>query len=423
MNRCASIMRGGIKIAKYLSIHKKNIGNMNKRNVLNCIEENQPINRSAIANIVGLSIPSVMTITDELLKKGIIQSVGKVGSGVGKHPEVLTIYGGRFRYVGVDVGRITTRIVITGQDGEVLSSTQRQTHNAEEPLECVNNISRQIKETLEKSDVDINTIVGVCIAMPGLIESETGNVIFSPDFGWKDVPLQKWMQERIPSLHVIVRNANRAQARWETRPGRNNKESTIFCVGLGYGIGSAIISNGEMYYGSSGTSGEIGHITVNPDGPVCLCGNSGCLEAIASGRAIAEQAQQLVREGADTLIGKICNGDIDSISAKTVFEAALSEDKIAIEIIDRAAKYIGIALATAINMLDPDTIYLCGGLMKNGDDFFNRIKKYTKERQMQLAGRHVVILPGSKEDLNVARGATLMIQDSGYEFEALSFLY
>lgn len=74
----------------------------------------------------------------------------------------------------------------------------------------------------------MKTIVGICIAMPGLIESDTGTVIFSPDFGWKDVPLEKWAQERLEPFHVIVRNANRAQARWETRPGSNNKESTIF---------------------------------------------------------------------------------------------------------------------------------------------------------------------------------------------------
>ena len=396
---------------------------MNKRNVLNCIEDNQPINRSAIAQMVGLSIPAVMSITDELLEHGMIQSIGRIGSGVGKHPEQFTICGEHFRYIGVDVGRINTRVVITGQDGEVLVSTSMPTKDAEEPEKCIEYLCEQVRETLKKSTVDEKTIVGICIAMPGLIESDTGTVIFSPDFGWKDVPLEKWAQERLEPFHVIVRNANRAQARWETRPGSNNKESTIFCVGLGYGIGSGIISNGEVYYGSSGTSGEIGHIIVNPNGPVCLCGNNGCLEAVSSGRAIAEQAKEIVKNNGDTVIRKLCNNDPENITAKTVFEAAVLQDEIAMRLIDQAAKYIGIALATAINMLDPDTIYLCGGMMKNGDDFLNRIKKYTRERQMHLAGRHVAIRPGSKDELNVAKGATLMIQDSGWEFEALSFLY
>lgn len=396
---------------------------MNKRNVLSCIEDNQPINRSAIAQMVGLSIPAVMSITDELLEHGMIQSIGRMGSGVGKHPEQFTICGSHFRYVGVDVGRINTRVVITGQDGEVLISTSQLTKDAEEPEKCIEHLCKQVKDTLEKSEVDEETVVGVCIAMPGLIESDTGTVIFSPDFGWRGIPLEKLAQKQLDPLHVIVRNANRAQARWETRPGMNNKESTIFCVGLGYGIGSGIISNGEVYYGSSGTSGEIGHIIVNPNGPVCLCGNNGCLEAVSSGRAIAEQAKEIVKNNGNTVIRKLCDNDPENITAKTVFEAAVLQDEIAMRLIDQAAKYIGIALATAINMLDPDTIYLCGGMMKNGDDFLNRIKKYTRERQMHLAGRHVAIRPGSKDELNVAKGATLMIQDSGWEFKALSFLY
>ena len=135
------------------------------------------------------------------------------------------------------------------------------------------------------------------------------------------------------------------------------------------------------------------------------------------------QAKEIVKNNGDTVIRKLCNNDPENITAKTVFEAAVLQDEIAMRLIDQAAKYIGIALATAINMLDPDTIYLCGGMMKNGDDFLNRIKKYTRERQMHLAGRHVAIRPGSKDELNVAKGATLMIQDSGWEFEALSFLY
>lgn len=396
---------------------------MNKRNVLSCIEEHQPINRSAIAQMVGLSIPAVMSITDELLKKGIIYSIGKIGSGVGKHPELLAVCGDNFRYIGVDVGRTNTRVVITGQDGKIIESSQRLTEDAEDAVKSVNHICEQVKTTLKASAVDHKTIVGICIAMPGLIDSDTGTVIFSPDFGWKDIPLRQWAQDQLKPFHVIVRNANRAQARWEVRPGRDNKDSTIFCVGLGYGIGSGIISGGEIYYGSSDTSGEIGHMTVNPNGPVCLCGNSGCLEAVSSGRVIAEQAIQIVKNGGDTVLRKLCKENVDDITAKMVFEAAALQDEIAMHLIDRAAKYIGIALASAINMLDPDIIYLCGGMMKNGEDFFNRIKKYTRERQMHLAGRHVAIRPGSSDEMNVACGATLMIQDSGGEFEALSFLY
>lgn len=410
---------------QYLSMDKQQMSSLNKRNVIRCIQENQPINRSAIAHMIGLSIPAVMTITNELLSHGIIQSEGKADSGVGKHPELLSISGENFRYIGVDVGRINMRAVITGQDGTVLGSVQTITANGEYPERCAEDICALINQVIAESGVEENTIVGVCVAMPGLIEQDTGIVIFSPDFGWKDVPLQQWINEKLGGIKAVVKNANRAQARWEIRPGRSldYRQATVFCIGLGYGIGSAMITNGVMHYGASGTSGEIGHITVNPSGPVCLCGNNGCLEAMASGYAMEKQARQIAQYDSTCLLNRLAKGDMENITAKLVFQAAEMQDAIALNIVDQAAKYIGIALATAINMLDPDIIYLCGGLMKNGPEFMDKIKKYTRERQMHLAGKHAKICLGSMEDYNVAKGATLMIQDSGNEFEALSFLY
>lgn len=409
---------------QYLSIDKQKLGNWNKRNVLRCIEENQPIHRAAIAQMIGLSIPAVMSITEELLVQGMIKSAGRADTGVGKHPELLSVCGDHFRYVGVDVGRINMRAVLTGQDGRVLSSAQILTRNAEDPEKCTEDICDLIRKVIKEADIDLKTLVGICVAMPGLIEQETGRVIFSPDFAWKDVPLQEWLNEKMRPYHVIVKNANRAQARWEVRPEKGlNRELTIFCMGLGFGIGSAMITNGEMHYGSSGTSGEIGHITVNPDGPMCSCGNNGCLEAMASGYAIQKQARQAAVQNKDSLLYRMSGGDIHKITAKEVFEAAAMHDSTSMLIIDRAARYIGIALAAAINMLDPDIIYLCGGLLKNGPNFMEKIRKYTKERQMHLAGRHVTIEWGSQDEFNVAKGATLMIQDSGWEFEALRFLF
>lgn len=411
-------------MARYVNIDKQKMGNINKRNILNCILENKSINRSAIASAVGLSIPAVMSITEELINKKMVQSMGKAETGVGKHPELLSVRGDHYRFIGVDIGRIHMRAAITDLAGEVIGSGHRSTDNAESPELLTEDICSLVHELIERSEVNPDTIVGVCVGMPGLIEQETGRVVFSPNFGWNDVPLCEWLNRKLAPLHVIVKSANRAQARYEVRPGAlNGDKTTVFCIGLGYGIGSAMINEGKMYYGASGTSGEIGHITVNPNGPMCTCGNSGCLEAMSSGYSIELLGKKKAENNRDGMIYRLVNGDTDKIDARVVFRAAEAYDLDAMEIIDQAAKYIGIGLATAINMLDPDIIYLCGGLMKNGDDFMEKIKKYTRLRQMKLAGKHVKIKKGSMDELNVAKGAGMMILDNGEEFEKLSFLY
>lgn len=399
--------------------------NNNKKAVLDCIQNQTSINRSAISKHLGISITAVMNITDELIEHEIIRCAGFGTNGIGKRPELLEARDDKFRYIGVDVGRIHLRCVIVGQDGKEIGSLTRRTAHYASPELCIKDICTLIWDILSSTGVDRNTIVGICVAMPGLIEIGTGKVIFSPNFGWQNIELQKILNIKLSPFQVIVRNANRAQARYEIRPGSEYacSLSTVFCMGLGYGIGSATIINGNMYCGASGTSGEIGHITVKPDGPKCSCGNRGCIEAISSGAAIEKEGRVQAREHEDSKIFTIVNGDFDKIEAKTVFDAAASGDKYARNIIENAGKYIGIALASAINILDPDVIYLCGGLIKNGPDFLNQIKKYTRERQMKYAGRKVKILQGSIDDFNVAKGATLLIQDEGVIFEKLSFLY
>lgn len=396
----------------------------NKKSVFICIQNNKSINRSAISKEVGISIPAVMSITEELLKNKIIQSIGYANTGAGKHPEMLSIRDDCYRYIGVDVGRVHLRAVLVGQDGEPVASLTRHTEHGEDPEQTLEDICDLVNDLIIESEIHTDSLVGICVAMPGLIELETGKVIFSPNFGWKNYPLEDKLNEKMKPFKVIVRNANRAQARYEIRPGtQHDGDSIVFCIGLGYGIGSAIINSGSMYFGASGTSGEIGHITVMPNGPLCTCGNTGCLEALASGRAIEIKAKQIVQMNPDTLILKLVRGDIDKIEAKTVFDAAAMGDVMAMEIVDDTAKYVGVALAAAINILDPDVIYVCGGLMQNEGDFLNKIKVYTRARQMKFAGRHVKIMQGSADPYNVAKGATLLIQDEGAAFEKLQFLY
>ena len=394
-----------------------------KVNVIRCVQKLGPINRAAVAQEVHLSIPAVMAITEELLGHGILIPAGRAGSGVGKHPELLDICGDHYRMIGVDIGRTMVRTVITGLDGSVLANEAVQTELIEDPQLFMTRLCDLIIRTVQEARIDQRTIIGACVAMPGLIEQDTGRIVFSPNFGWQDVPMQEWLNSRLP-YQTIVENANRAQARWEIRPGRNNENLTVFCAGLGFGIGAALIQDGRIYYGSSGTSGEFGHITVcREHGRRCSCGNTGCLESMASGSAIAEQGRELARAGRAPVLTAMCRGEFDRIDAKLVFDAARMGDEACGLVVSSAAEYTGIALATSINMLDPDEIYLCGGLMKNGPEFLEEIKRYTRQRQMHFAGRHVVIREGSQDDWHVAKGATLMILDNGWKFRALSFLY
>lgn len=338
----------------------------NKSNVMRTIILEGPISRAALAKRVGLSLPSVMTITENLINRGLVRAVGKGKSSGGKPPELLSVVPESEYYMGVDIGRGTIRLVLMNLAQKVVYGTMVETGEVQPVEAFVDRLCERIQSSLLESGVALDRLAGVGVAMPGLIERDTGHILFSPDFGWSDIPLQSWLQSRL-SYPVLVENANRALALAESGWRGDGGESgthTVLCVNIGHGIGAALMQNNQLYYGSSGTSGELGHITVCKDGPLCACGNSGCLEAVASGEAIALQARDAVCSGLPTSLRERCGGASERIDAKLVFEVAAKGDAVALSIVDKATDYIGIGLAMAINILDPDCIVLCGGLTK-----------------------------------------------------------
>jgi predicted NBD/HSP70 family sugar kinase len=402
-----------IILQQYRKMDKFQIGQTNKYNAFRCIIREAPINRAAIAKRTDLSIPTVMSIVDDLFEKKVIRSIGKGESSGGKPPEMLEIIPDRFYYIGVDVGRTIIRVVVNNVVHEQVSSLQEPTGNILPAKDLVDRICSYIVTIIRQSAIESHSILGVGVAMPGLIENDTGRVLFSPDFSWEDIPLKTWLQDSLGYL-IRIENSNRALALNESYlPEEVESSRTTFSINLGYGIGAGLVMGDQIFTGSNGTSGEIGHITVIRDGPLCACGNRGCLEAVASGFAIATQAKKEAVKNKKSRILELCGGDISKIDANLVFEAVEQGDKAALAIIDTAAEYIGIGIAMAVNVLDPDHVVLCGGLMRNGPYFFEKINASIQKHKMWKAGdRHLVISIGTGGEFSTANGACRVLANS-----------
>ncbi|MDR3147572.1 MAG: ROK family transcriptional regulator [Treponema sp.] len=396
---------------QFRKMDKLQIAQINKYNVIRCLMRESPINRAAIAKRTGLSIPTVMFITEPLLKNNFIRSIGKGVSSGGKPPEMLEIVPERFFYIGLDIGRTMIRAVAVNAISRQVVCLQEPTNNPVPERRFVDRIAAIILKIAGKLKTDNDRILGAGIAMPGLIEKKSGAVLFSPDFGWNNIPLQEWLTAKIP-FPVLVENANRALALNEVFLMGGETSHTTFAVNLGYGIGAALVIGEDLYTGASGTSGEIGHITAAPQGPVCHCGNRGCLEAVASGAAIAAQGKQLLETRRSPVIRDLAGGDPAQVDAALVFRAAALGDKDAVRIVNKAAEYIGIGLSMAINVLDPDRLVLCGGLMRNGPSFLEKIKASIETHRMRQAGRAVIISAGTGGEYSTANGACRVLSHS-----------
>lgn len=387
------------------------LARLNKKAVLDLVRKKGPINKAELARQSGLSIPTVMKITDEFIDNGLIRVVGKGESHGGKRPEMLELMQDAFYIIGVDMGRSRTTVIMMNLDGQVVSKRVMKTGNTQPPKELLDKTIGLVKQVVKGSGVDKKKILGLGIGTPGVLDSETGMVVFSPDFLWESIQVTKGFEEEF-QIPVHLENSNRTLAIGERWFGVATQSENFICLNIGHGIGSAIVEEGEFYSGSSGSSGEIGHLTLEKNGPRCQCGNNGCLEALASGNAIASQAKEYVRKGIKTKIIELAQYNIDEIDAKEVFDAARMGDEVANEIINKAVEYIGIALAGYINLMDPDLIVLAGGIVNAGDIFVNRLKAVAKARQMKFAGRKVKIRVGMLgEDAAAIGAATLILKN------------
>jgi glucokinase-like ROK family protein len=381
---------------------------MNKRNVINIIREKGPINKAEIARLVGLSIPTVMRLTDELIEKNLIRETGRGESTGGKPPLMLEFTSDSHYIIGVDIGTTHIKTIVMNMVAEIICRVETPTMVADPPEQVIDRILDTIARAMEKVEIPLSRYLGIGLGMPGLLDATCGKVLFSPDFKWENVDLTGPVKNRF-GLPVYMSNVTRAMAVGEKWFGLAKDVENFMCVNLGYGIGAAIFINNCIYSGSSDSSGEFGHMTLEKNGPQCNCGNYGCLEALASANAMSKKAAFLIERGESSTILDLADGKTSNINAKLIFDAAKAGDGLGREIVREATEYIGIAISNAVNFIDPELIILEGGIAKAGDILINGIKRIVERRQMKYAGRKLSIVASKMEEDAAAIGAAAVL--------------
>jgi glucokinase len=266
---------------------------------------------------------------------------------------------------GVDLGGTKIHTVIATADGSVLGEDRRPTEAAQGPDVVVARIAASVRAAVERAGIPIEAVAGVGISSPGPCDPKRGVVTDAPNLpGFHDIPITRLVSEAL-SLPVLLENDANAACYGEYRFGAGRGLRHIVYVTLGTGIGGGIIIDGKIYEGASGAAGEVGHIVVDHDGPPCNCGGRGCVEALASGPAIARAAAAAIAEGRSPMLAELVGSA--QPTAELVHEAALKGDETAREIISRAGYFLGLGLVGVLNCLNPQALILGGGLLGLGD--------------------------------------------------------
>jgi glucokinase len=252
-----------------------------------------------------------------------------------------------------------------------------------------------ILDTIAATNANRRDFIGVGVGAPGPMDRENGVVVVAPNLGWRDFPLRDRITQHLGMPATLDNDANCATVGewWQgaAKGGRNVVGMTI-----GTGIGGGLIIDGQLFHGASDVAGEIGHTTIDLNGRHCKCGNYGCLEAYASGPAIATRAREiLVREESASLLPSLVGGQLDRITAQTVYDAAKRGDAVANEIVRDTARYLGAGVANLLNTFNADVVVIAGGVTQAGDTLFVPLQAEVRRRAFRPAVDAARIVPGA----------------------------
>jgi len=316
--------------------------------------------------------------------------------------------------LGVDLGGTKILTAVTNSQGKMLSHDHSITPAPKGHEAVIRSILESARHALNQADVDISELTAVGIGAPGLSNPETGILLTSPNLpGWRDVPLRDIMQERLGKKTFLINDAN-AAALGEFYFGAARGIRNFIYITLSTGIGGGIIIDGKIYSGAIGAAGEVGHMTIDDEGPICNCGNRGCWETLASGTALAREARHRIKEGVATSILEYAEGDVEKVTAQVIHSAAEQGDSLAKELIARTGYYVGVGLANLINIFNPELIVIGGGLSNIGDMLLEPAFKVAEERAYKEAFQAVRFASaGLGRNSGVLGAAAFALQEMG----------
>lgn len=357
----------------------------NRRLILRTIYEAGEISRADIARATRLTRTTVSDAVGDLMVQALVEEVGYGPSAGGKPPMLLSVAPDSRHVIGVDLAR-------DGFDGAVVNLRGQIHHRVDAPLddrdgdEALALVYEIVQELIGATE---RPVLGIGVGSPGLMDAGEGVVRRSVNLDWRDLPLRDLLEARF-DLPVYVANDAQVAALGEYTFGYGPGAENLVVVKVGRGVGAGIVLNGQLFHGETFGAGEIGHVTVVEDGRRCRCGNVGCLETVASARAITAQARALASEDANSLLHRFAARP-EEITIEAICRAMEAGDEEVRGVIERAGSYLGLAVANIVGLLGTRHIIIAGSVACFGETLLDVIRQEMVERSLSAVARDVEI--------------------------------
>ena len=360
--------------------------------IMRALRRQGRISRSEITSITGWSKAKASQEIRSLVNKGLLVEIGEGVSQGGRKPGLLCINTQLGYIVGIDIGAINLQIAMADVTGLVVQQRSEPTDVHLRPETVLGRCSELITEMAVAQGVTPGQILGIGVGVPGPVDFAQGVLVAPPLMPkWENFRIRSFFKEAFPSAFVVVDNDVNIMALGEQRAGDGANVDHFIFIKIGTGIGAGIISNGKIHRGSDGSAGDIGHICVDKKGPLCTCGNIGCLEAMSAAPAIVSKAMEAAQNGTSPILSKMLKLNGGNLQAEDVNAACREGDQAALDIIRYSGQMIGDVLAGLVNFFNPSHIFIGGRIANFGNHLLVAIRRAVLQRSLPLATVHLSI--------------------------------
>jgi glucokinase-like ROK family protein len=369
----------------------------NQRLVLRAIYTGQALSRVAIAEETGLTRPTVSQIVSELLEAGIVQEEGPGESRGGKPPTMLGFVDDAYQVIGLHLDRHRALGATTDLRGQIMArSTQPIDHT--DTASVLAGVTRVLDSLCAQAT---RPLLGIGVSVPGLVDPSNGVVRYTAYLNWRDVPLGEWLAAHCgDDIPIYLDNDTNLAALGERVFGAGEGIVNMVIVMVGTaGVGAGIVIDGEIYHGTGGGAGEIGHMPVADSAVPCVCGRRGCLEAVSSGRALVRRAREAAAAHPESALNALAP---DDITFESVQQAVAAGDPTAVSLAQEVGHYLGLVVAILASTMNPQRIVIGGSVSELGEPLFDSLRRTVSEHMLTILAEETEILPASLDsDVNI----------------------
>jgi len=396
-------------------VRKKN--QIRRNLILRALLDNGQLSLTDLMKNTGITLPIVSKIIASLAKENLVIEVKKKDNIQAGRPPYLVKLNSKAGFIlGVDIGRLFTNFIIMDLEHNIIMDIRKKSILLSNDISLIGQLEKEIKSVISEAKVSWNKLLGIGIAIPGMVKGKIGLSETYFNFGEKSA--KEMLEERFNKT-VHIEHDLQAMALGELWFGEAKNEKNVLCVNVGWGLGLGIILDGKVYYGEDGYAGEFGHIQVVPDGELCYCGKKGCLETVSSSRSITRIARERIAKGASTMLLNH-NKDIEQIDARMVLEAANSGDLFSIEIIEEAGRFLGAGIAFLINLFNPSLIILGGGVSSAAPFLVETIKSNAMKHSLVQLNKNVRFVISKLGNKAGALGVAIYLARDIFEVDHLN---